>query len=103
MSRDTDVRRGAPSVTPGRVELRLADVLPRNVEPLVFVDAAQAGRKSAELERTIYWSPGFGVRWGSPVGALRATLAYGMAARRERETLEPKPEWQFFFSWGQEF
>lgn len=85
------------------LELRLADVLPKSIQPLVFLDAAMAGRKSKELEREVYWSPGFGVRWGSPVGALRATLSRSFTARRDPTVIEHKPHLQFFFSWGQEF
>jgi translocation and assembly module TamA len=85
------------------LELRIADTLPRGLQPLLFIDGAVAGRRSAELEREIYWSPGFGVRWGSPVGALRLTAAYGLTARSDPEILRHAPHWQFFFSWGQEF
>ncbi|MBI4423444.1 MAG: BamA/TamA family outer membrane protein [Elusimicrobia bacterium] len=85
------------------LELRAGDVLPGRVQPLVFVDAAMAGRRSGELEREIYWSPGLGVRWGSPVGALRATAARAYTARRDPALLEHRPHWQVFFSWGQEF
>lgn len=85
------------------LEFRVSDVLPKRVDPLVFIDAAMAGRRSSELERELYWSPGVGLRWGSPVGAMRATLARGYTSRRDPTVLERRPGWQFFFSWGQEF
>lgn len=85
------------------LELRLGGLLPYRLEPLVFVDAAMGGRRSLELEREIYWSPGAGFRWGSPVGAVRLTGAYSLTARRDPTLIEHKAHWQVFFSWGQEF
>lgn len=86
------------------VELRLGDVLPYRLQPLVFVDAAMGGRDSFKLDPNVYWSPGFGVRWGSPVGSVRATLARGLVWRRDpaAETLMT-PQWRFFLSLGREF
>ena len=85
------------------LELRLGGMLPKRLEPLLFIDAAMGGRRSVELEREIYWSPGAGFRWGSPVGAVRLTAAYSMPARRDPTLIEHKNHWQLFFSWGQEF
>jgi translocation and assembly module TamA len=86
------------------VELRLGDVLPYRLQPLVFVDAAMGGRSSLKLDPNVYWSPGFGVRWGSPVGSVRATLARGLVWRRDpaAEVLLT-PQWRFFLSLGREF
>lgn len=86
------------------VELRLGDVLPYRLQPLVFVDAAMGGRKSFKLDPNVYWSPGFGVRWGSPVGSVRATLARGLVWRRDpaAEVLLT-PQWRLFLSLGREF
>jgi len=86
------------------VELRLGDVLPHGLQPLVFVDAAVVGRSSFKLDPNVYWSPGFGFRWNSPVGSVRVTLARGLVWRRDgaAEVLI-KPQWRFFLSLGAEF
>ncbi len=86
------------------VELRMGDVLPHGLQPLIFLDAAMAGRSSAHLDPNVYFSPGFGLRWASPIGSLRTTLARGMVWRRDpaAEVLM-KPQWRLFLSLGKEF
>lgn len=85
------------------IELRSGDVLPYRLQPLVFVDAAMAGRTSLHLQRDVYYAPGFGVRWATFVGAFRLTLAHSLLWRRDPATVPPRPHWQFFFSYGREF
>ena len=86
------------------VELRLGDVLPHGLQPLIFLDAAMAGRRSARLDPNVYFSPGFGLRWLSPIGSIRTTLARGMVWRRDpaAEVLMT-PQWRLFLSLGKEF
>jgi translocation and assembly module TamA len=86
------------------VELRMGEVLPHGFQPLIFFDAAMAGRSSSKLNPNVYWSPGFGFRWNSPVGPVRATLARGFVWRRDpaAEALLA-PQWRFFLSLGTEF
>lgn len=86
------------------IEVRLGDVLFHGVQPLVFLDTAMGGRDSFHLDPNVYFSPGFGFRWSSPVGSIRATLARGMVWRRDpsAETLL-SPQWRFFLSLGTEF
>jgi len=86
------------------VELRMGDVLPHGLQPLIFLDAAMAGRSCFKLDPNVYWSPGFGFRWNSPVGSVRATLARGFVWRRNpaAEVLLV-PQWRFFLSLGTEF
>ncbi|HAF94790.1 MAG: hypothetical protein A2X34_10780 [Elusimicrobia bacterium GWC2_51_8] len=86
------------------VELRLGDVLPYGVQPLIFVDALMAGRSSFQLDPNVYWSPGLGLRWNSPIGSLRTTLARGIVWRRDPSAeVLLIPRWQFFLSLGKEF
>ena len=86
------------------VELRMGDVLPHGLQPLVFLDAAIVGRRYFKLDPNIYWSPGFGFRWNSPVGSVRVTLARGLVWRRDRAAeVLLKPQWRFFLSLGTEF
>lgn len=86
------------------VELRMGDVFPHGLQPLVFLDAAMAGRNSLHLDPNVYFSPGFGLRWNSPVGSLRTTLARGVVWRRDPSAeVLLRPQWRFFLSLGKEF
>lgn len=85
------------------LELRAGDVLPFRLQPLVFLDAAMAGRTPFELERDVYYAPGFGVRWATFVGAFRMTFARSLLWRRDPATAPSRAHWQFFFSYGREF
>lgn len=86
------------------LELRMGDVFPYGIQPLVFLDAAMGGRGSFHLDPAVYLSPGLGVRWRSPVGSLRATLARGIVWRRSPSAeILLRPHWQFFLSLGKEF
>lgn len=85
------------------LELRLGDWLPKRLQPFAFLDAAMGGRRRFELEPDIYYAPGAGLRWASPVGSMRLTLARGLTWRRGSTAAPPTPRWQFFFSFGREF
>lgn len=85
------------------MELRAGDVLPGDVQPLVFVDAAMGGRRDFHLDADVYYSPGAGFRWVSPFGSVRATVARGLVWRNGSPTEAPRPHWQLFFSFGKEF
>lgn len=85
------------------LELRTGDLLPYELQPLVFLDAAMAGRGSLHLDRDVYYAPGFGARWATFIGAFRATLARSLVWRRAPATAAGPRHWQFFFSYGREF
>jgi translocation and assembly module TamA len=86
------------------LELRLGDVLPYGLQPLVFVDAAMAGRDDVRLDPDVYWSPGAGLRWRLPVGSIRGTVARGLVWHRDASAPPLyAPHWQLFLSFGQEF
>jgi translocation and assembly module TamA len=111
---DADVRGAGRQQLPGDglgfltagyqgVELRINDVLPYKIQPLIFGDAAMAGRRSWHMDRDIYYSPGLGARWASPFGAVRFTAARGMVARASPENPTSLPRWQYFATFGTEF
>ncbi|HCM41129.1 MAG TPA: hypothetical protein DIS93_14280 [Bdellovibrionales bacterium] len=77
-------------------EARLSHVLPFALEPLVFFDLGALSASSWSLDAPVYRSPGVGLRWASPVGIVRTTLAYGSPA-------DDSGQWQFYFSLGEEF
>jgi translocation and assembly module TamA len=83
------------------IELRLLGVLPAQLQPFAFFDVAKAGYETARLRGPLYYAPGLGVRWASPVGALRASLARGYASSEIAD--DPVPTWQVFVSLGKEF
>lgn len=82
-------------------EVRAGDVFPYNLQPFVFFDMAWEGDRSLELERTLYYSPGVGVRWSSFIGPIRASLSRGSALYEDE--VEVKSHWQFYLSLGREF
>jgi translocation and assembly module TamA len=85
------------------LELRAGDLLPLRLQPLVFVDAAMAGRSSLRLDPDVYYAPGFGARWPTPIGSFRVTFARSLLWRRDPATAPGRSHWQFFFSYGREF
>ncbi len=78
------------------VETRLVATLPADLEPIAFVDMAKYSKTPMRLDSPLFWSPGIGLRWQSPFGTLRTTLAHGYEAATARH-------WQFFLSFGEEF
>ena len=76
-------------------EARLGGVLPLGIAPFFFFDAAALGNTPGELQAPIYTSPGTGLRWGSPIGVFRISVAHGFPAE--------VGHWQFYFSYGEEF
>ncbi len=78
------------------LEARLTHTLPYNFDLIFFLDVGAIGSRPSVLDLPIYWSPGLGLRWGSPIGVLRTTLAHGYS------NLNPN-HLQFYFSYGEEF
>ena len=83
------------------LELRVVDWLPWQVQPFLFFDLAKGGAQAEHLDSPLYYAPGLGVRWSSPVGTLRLSLARGFAT--ELAAGDPDPNLQFFASFGKEF
>ncbi len=82
-------------------ELRAGEWWKAPLQPLIFLDLAKGGDRPAKLDRPLYYAPGFGVRYQSPIGAIRATLGRGYIANRRSD--DPEGGLQFFFSLGREF
>jgi translocation and assembly module TamA len=81
------------------IESRFPYLLPWHLEPLLFLDAGTTGSFSLQIDKVIYWGPGFGLRWESDFGVFRLTLAHGFSG----PTGNPLSHWQPFFSFGEEF
>ncbi len=84
-------------------EMRFVGILPANLQPLLFADVGVLGNDSFDWELPAYWSPGFGMRWGSPFGVFRVTAAHGYTVWDDDPAQHIQGHWQFFFSFGEEF
>lgn len=78
------------------IEVRLSHTLPYGFEPFIFTDVGALGSNVGALNGPIYTSPGFGIRWASPVGIIRATAARGFTDSLATHT-------QLFIGFGEEF
>lgn len=56
-------------------ELRFYKLLFNILDPFVFADIGRLGAINMRLSTPTFFSPGFGLRWESPVGAVRGFLA----------------------------
>lgn len=83
-------------------EIRYAKTLLAGIEPFLFFDVGALGQSPFDLESIIYYSPGTGIRWSTPFGAIRFTIAHGYLSK---ETIERKDRehLQIFVSFGREF
>jgi translocation and assembly module TamA len=93
---------GLTSVFAG-LELRSTAVLWQNFQPYAFLDLGMLGDQSLSLNQDLFWSPGLGFRWNSPVGVFRLNLAHGFVSNRQPSTPEGVSHWQFYLAYGEEF
>ncbi len=93
---------GSLSAAYASLEVRLANFLPVGIQPFVFADAGIFGGKALHFEAPLYYSPGFGLRYQSPIGMFRATMARGFKAGGEGAGA-PETHWQYYVSFGEEF
>ncbi|WP_291516390.1 BamA/TamA family outer membrane protein [Bdellovibrio sp. ArHS] len=82
-------------------ELRAGDVFPFKLQPFVFLDMGWESSQIFTLSRTLYYSPGLGLRWPSFLGPIRASLSQGQILFADNVDVEP--HWQFYLSLGREF
>ncbi len=84
-------------------EIRLNNVIPYKLQPFLFGDWGWLGEQYFKLYPRMYWSPGVGLRWESPIGGLRFTLGHGYVAGKDKEEAKYLERWQFYFSLGEQF
>jgi translocation and assembly module TamA len=84
-------------------ELRLNNSLPHQLQPFVFADWGKLGEEALDLDSTLFWSPGLGLRWGSPIGVLRFMFGHGFVSGPEKEQYEGAAALQFYVSIGEQF
>lgn len=85
------------------VELRLVEELPYRLQPFLLFDSAQLGDRRYTLNAPWFTSQGFGLRWASPFGTLRGSVARGRIFDEDASTQDYPQEWVYFLSFGQEF
>lgn len=84
-------------------ELRLVEELPFHLQPFLLWDAAKVGTRKFTLDQPLFTSEGLGLRWASPFGTLRGSVARGRVLNGNALS-DPYPEqWIYFISFGQEF
>ncbi len=84
-------------------ELRTGGWFPLELQPFLFLDVAKGGEAPRKLSHATYYAPGLGLRYNSPIGTIRASLARGFIARPTALDATTEPGLQFFFSFGREF
>lgn len=84
-------------------EARLVSIVPYDIQPLMFMDLGLTGREARLLDPPYYLSPGVGVRWQSPLGPLRLTVARGLVRGTEAQEHKGQEGTAVFFSFGEEF
>jgi outer membrane translocation and assembly module TamA len=84
-------------------EARLCSILPYGLQPIVFVDSGRIGTRALTFDPTLFWGPGVGLNWKSPVGTFRLTAAHGRIAGERAEELAYLQQWQVYFSYGEQF
>lgn|GEM_PF-473099 len=82
-------------------ELRAGDIFPYKLQPFVFIDMGWESAEVFTLNRTLYYSPGIGIRWSSFIGPVRASLAQGQTLYADG--VDIPPHWQAYVSLGREF
>jgi outer membrane translocation and assembly module TamA len=80
----------------GNLEMR-PDLWGTRLEPLLFVDVGELGNKSFSIQSPLYWSPGIGMSYLSPIGTFQTTLAHGIVSGGDPASLS---HWQFYLTLG---
>lgn len=66
---------GALSKVSLKLEARRTNVYSERFEAFTFIDGAYFGERSWDLAPTLYYSPGLGMRWLSPIGLVQTYVA----------------------------
>jgi outer membrane translocation and assembly module TamA len=85
------------------LELRLIEQLPYHLQPFLLWDGTRLGAGRYSFDSPKFMSTGVGIRWPSPFGTLRGTVARGQIGDGNRVSAAYQQEWVYFVSFGQEF
>ncbi len=84
-------------------ELRLVEELPYNLQPFLLFDIGKVGLQRYTLDATTFTSEGIGLRWLSPLGTIRGSLARGRVQNEQALGATFPERLMLFLSFGKEF
>jgi translocation and assembly module TamA len=58
-----------------KLELRKTYLFKESIEGFTFIDSAYFGDESFSTRKELFYSPGFGIRWFSPIGMVQSYIA----------------------------
>ncbi len=76
---------GALTKLGAKLELRRTYLYKESVEAFTFLDTAYFGFRSWDVERTLWYTPGLGVRWLSPIGLVQTYYARAYTQRPRKD------------------
>lgn len=76
---------GALTKLGAKLELRKTHTFISTLESFAFIDAALMGQRSWMLDDRLYYSPGLGLRWLSPIGLFQAYVARTLSTKSIRD------------------
>lgn len=94
---------GALSGLTASFEARLHRVILSRVDVFSFIDAGVLGGVNFAFVPPYFMSPGFGVRYESPIGVFRTYGARRFALNEPAGEAPYKREWRIGFTYGEEF
>lgn len=94
---------GALTGATAGIEARFHKVIWRRADVFMFLDGGLLGRARLKFDRPILLSPGAGFRWETPIGVLRAYLAWRMAIDEKPGESPYGRESRLGFTLGEEF
>jgi translocation and assembly module TamA len=69
-----------------KLEARRTYVYQENIEAFTFVDSGYFGQQSWGIDSTLYYSPGVGIRWLSPLGLVQTFIARALTANPNKDS-----------------
>lgn len=97
-------QQGVRSIASAGAEVRLVTVIPYNLQPFAFIDSGKIGDQPFVYKSTVFYSPGLGLRWQSPFGSLRGSIARGLVHPEDGDRAKNfPPRWNALLSFGEEF
>lgn len=86
---------GALSKFSTKLEFRKTNFFRQTIEGFTFLDASFFGEKSWHVESRLWYSPGLGIRWLSPIGLVQTYLARSLS--NKSSTSYARDEGTFFY------
>ena len=68
-----------------KLELRRTNIFIESMEAFTFVDLSRFGFRSWETEDRLWYSPGLGLRWTSPIGLVQGYVSRGLVTNPSQD------------------